>query len=178
MNISLSLSAKRSINSSSALKHILYGSHFQRQSCQECSKKNSVDQLIRQICQSVTQSCPALWNLMHCSTSRSITNSRTLLMSIKSVMLSNHLILCHPLLHLPPVFPSIRIFSNESVLCIRWPNYWSFGFSLSPSNEYSGLISFRIDWFELLVVQGALKSLLQHHSSKASVLQCSAFFMV
>ena len=142
------------------------------------AKKNSVDQLIRQICQSVTQSCPALWNLMHCSTSRSITNSRTLLMSIKSVMLSNHLILCHPLLHLPSVFPSIRIFSNESVLCIRWPNYWSFGFSLSPSNEYSGLISFRIDWFELLVVQGALKSLLQNHSSKASVLQCSAFFMV
>ena len=89
-----------------------------------------------------------------------------------------HLILCRPLLLLSSIFPSIRIFSNESVLCIRWPNYWSFGFSLSPSNEYSGLISFRIDWFELLVVQGALKSLLQNHSSKASILQCSAFFTV
>ena len=97
-------------------------------------------------------------------------------MSIKSVMLSSHLILCHPLLLLPPVPPSIRVFSNESVLCIRWPKYWSF--SISPSNEYSGLISFRMDWLDLLIVQGTLKSLLQHHSSKASILRCSAFFTV
>ena len=93
-------------------------------------------------------------------------------------MPSNHLILCHPLLLLTSVFPSIRVFSNESVLCIRWPKYWSFSFSISPSSEYSGLISFRIDWFYLLAVQGTLKSLLQHHSSKASILQHSAFFMV
>ena len=93
-------------------------------------------------------------------------------------MPSNHLILCHPLLLLPPIFPSIRIFSNELALCIRWPKYWSFSFSISPSNEYSGLISFRIDWFDLLAVQGTLKSLLQHHNSKASILQRSALFMV
>ena len=112
--------------------------------------------------------------------SLSITNSRSLLklMSIKSVMPSNHLILCHPLLLLPSIFPSIRVFSNESVLRIRWPKHWSFSFSISPSNEYSELISFRIDWLYLLVVQGTLKSLLQHHNSKASVLQCSAFFIV
>ena len=100
-------------------------------------------------------------------------------MSIESVMPSNHLILCPPLLLLPSIFPSTRVFSSESVLQIRWPKYWSFSFSISPSNEYSGLISFTIDWFDLLAVQGTLKSLLQHHhSSKASVLQCSAFFMV
>ena len=99
-------------------------------------------------------------------------------MSIESVMLSNHLILCHPLLLLPSIFPSIRVFSNESVLHIRWPKYWSFSFSISPSNKYSGLISFRMDWLDLLAVQGTLKSLLQHHSTKASILQCSAFFMV
>ena len=99
-------------------------------------------------------------------------------MSIASVMPSSHLILCHPLLLLPSVFPSIRVFSNESVLHIRWLKYWSFSFSISPSNEYSGLISFRMDWLNLLAVQGTLKSLLQHHSSKASVLRCSAFFMV
>ena len=93
-------------------------------------------------------------------------------------MPSNHLILCHPLLLLPSIFPSIRVFSNESVLCIRWPKYWSLSFSISPSNEYSGLISFRIDWLDLLAIQGALKSLLQHHISKASVLQHSAFFIV
>ena len=91
-------------------------------------------------------------------------------------MTSNHLILCHPLLLLPSIFPSIRVFSNESVLCIRWPEYWSFSFSISPSN--AGLISFRTDWFDLLAVQGTLKSLIQHHTSKASILQCSAFFMV
>ena len=109
----------------------------------------------------------------------SITNFRSLHkpMSIESVMPSNHLILCHPLL-LPSVFPSIRVFSNESVLHIRWPKYWSFSFSISPSNEYSGRIFFRMDWLDLLAVQGTLKSLLQHHSSKASVLQHSAFFIV
>ena len=100
------------------------------------------------------------------------------LMSIELMMPSNHLILCCPLLFLPSIFPSIRVFSSESVLCIRWPKYWSFSFSISPSNEYSGLTSFRIDWLDLLAVQGTLKSLLQHHSSKASILQCSAFFMV
>ena len=100
------------------------------------------------------------------------------LMSIESVMPSNHLILCHPLLLQPSIFPSIRVFSNESVLHVRWPKYWSFSFSISPSSLYSGLISFRIDWLDLLTVQGTLKSLLQHHSSKASILQCSAFFRV
>ena len=112
--------------------------------------------------------------------SLSITNSWSLLklMSIESVMPSNHLILCNPLLFLPSIFPSIRIFSNESVLHIGWPKYWSFSCSISPSNEYSGLISFRIDWFDLLAVQRTLKSLLQHHSSKASILWCSAFFTV
>ena len=100
------------------------------------------------------------------------------LMSIELVMPSNHLIFCHPLLQLPSIFPSIRVFSNESVLCIRGPKYWSFSFSISPSNEYSGLISFRIDWFDFLVAQGDLKSLLQHHSSKASILRYAAFFMV
>ena len=112
--------------------------------------------------------------------SLSITNSQSLLklMSIESVMSSNYLILCCPLLLLPSVFPSIRVFSNESVFHIRWPEYWSFSFSISPSNEYSGLISFRMDWLDLLAVQRTLKSLLQHHSSKASILWCSAFFMV
>ena len=99
-------------------------------------------------------------------------------MSIVSVMPSNHLILCHPLLLLPSIFPSIRVFSNESTLCMRLPKYWSFSFSISPSNEHSGLISFRMDWLDLLAVQGTLKSLLQHHSSKASILHCSAFFTV
>jgi len=93
-------------------------------------------------------------------------------------MPSNHLVLCHPLLLLPSIFPSIRVFSSESVLCIRWPKYWSFSFSIRPSNEYSGLISFRIHWFDLLAVQGTLKSLLPYHSSKASILWCSAFFVV
>ena len=112
-------------------------------------------------------------------TSLSITNSQSLikLMSIESVMPSNHLILCHLLL-LPSIFPRIRVFSNESVLHIRWPKYWSFSFGISPSNEYSGLISFRMDWLDLLAVQGTLKSLLQHHSSKASICQHSAFFTV
>ena len=109
-----------------------------------------------------------------------ITNSRSLLklMSIELVMPSNHLILCCPLLLLPSFFPSISVFSNESVLHIRWPKYWSFSFKISPSNEYLGLISFRMDWLDLLADQGTLKSLLQHHSSKTSILQCSALFMV
>ena len=109
-----------------------------------------------------------------------ITNSRSLLKlkSIKSLMPSNHLILCHPLLLLPSIPPSIRVFSNESVLHIGWPKYWSFSFNISPSNEYSGLISFRMDWLDLLAVQGILKSLLQHHSSRASILRRSAFFIV
>ena len=112
--------------------------------------------------------------------SLSITNSQSLLklMSIESVMPSNYRILCRPLLLPPSVFPSFRIFSSESALCIRWPQYWSFSFSISPSNEYSGLISFRIDGLDLLAVQGTLKSLFQHHSSKASILQHSAFFTV
>ena len=112
--------------------------------------------------------------------SLSITNSWSLLklMSITSVMPSNYLILCCPLLLPPSIFPTIRVFSNELVLCIKWPKYWSFSFSISPSNEYSGVISFRIAWLYLLAVQGTLKSLLQHHSSKASILQRSAFFIV
>ena len=112
--------------------------------------------------------------------SLSITNfwSFPKLMSIESVMPSNHLILCHPLLLLPSIFPSIRVFSNESALHIRWPKYWSFNFSISPSNEHPGLTSFRMDWLDLLAVQGTLKSRLQHHSSKASTLRCSAFFIV
>ena len=115
-----------------------------------------------------------------CQASLSITNSHSSLklMSIESMMPSSHLILCHPLLLLPSIFPSIRIFSKESVLCIRWPKHWSFSLSISPSNEYAGLISFRMDWLDLLAVQGTLKSLLQHHSSKASILQHSAFFIV
>ena len=119
------------------------------------------------------------WTAAH-QASLSITNSRSLLklMSIESVMPSNHLVLCHPLFLPLSVFPSIRVFSNESVLCIRWPKYQSFSFSISPSNEYSGLISFRMDWLDLLAVQGTLKSLFQHHSSKASIIWCSAFFIV
>ena len=115
-----------------------------------------------------------------CQASLSITNSWSLpkLMSIESVMPSNHLILCRPLLLLPSIFPSIRVFSNESALRIRWPKYWSFSFNISPSNEHPGLISFRMDWLDLLAVQGTLKSLLQHHSSKVSILRCSAFFIV
>ena len=115
-----------------------------------------------------------------CQACLSINNSWSLLklMSIELVMPSNHLILCHPLLLLPSVFPSIRVFSCESVLHIRWPKYWSFSFSITPSNEYLGLISFRMDWLDLLAVQGTLKSLLQHHSSKALILQHSTFFTV
>ena len=118
--------------------------------------------------------------LQHTRLPWSITSSQSLLnlMSTESVMPSNHLILCCPLLLLPSIFPSIRVFSSESVLHIRWPKYWSFSFSISPSNGYSGLSSLRIDWLDLLAIQGTLKSLLQHHSSKASILWCSAFFTV
>ena len=120
-----------------------------------------------------------LWTAAH-QTPLSFTISWSLckLTSVESMKPSNHLILCHPLLLLPSIFNSIRVLSNESVLCIRCPNYWSFSFSISPFNEYSLLISFRIDWLDLLVVQTTLKSLLQHHSSKASIFRCSAFFMV
>ena len=130
---------------------------------------------------SVNHSCPTLYN----PTNRSMPSlpvhhqlPESTQMSIESVMPSNHLIHCRPLLHLPSIFPSIRGFSNESALCIRWPKYWSFSFSISPSNEHPGLISFRMDWLDFLAVQGTLKSLLQHHSSKASILWCSAFFTV
>ena len=130
----------------------------------------------------VTKSCPTLCDPMDCRmlASLSFTISRSLLklMFIESVMPSNHLILCSPLLFLLSIFPSIRDFTNESTLYIRWPKYWSFSFSIGPCNEYSELISFRIDWFDHLAVQGTLKSLLQHHSSKASIFQHSAFFMV
>ena len=119
------------------------------------------------------------WTVAH-QAFLSITNSRSppKPMSIESVMPSNHLILSRPFLLLPSIYPSIRVFSNESALHIRWPKYWSFSFNISPSNEYPGLISFRMDWLDLLAVQGTLKSLLQHHSSKASILRCSAFFIV
>ena len=132
---------------------------------------------------SVTQSYPTLCDPMNCAAhqaSLSITNSQSplKLMSIELLMPSNHFILCRPLLLQPSIFPSIRVFSNESVLHIRWPNYWSFSFSISPSNEYSGLISFRTDQLDLHAVQQTLKSLLQHHSSKASILRLSVFFIV
>ena len=128
------------------------------------------------------QSCPTLCDPMDCSTPGLPVhpNFRSLLklMSIELVMPSNHLILCRPFLLPPSIFPSIRVFSNESVLLIRWPKYWSFNFSISPSDEYSGLISFSVDWLDLLAVQGTLKCLLQLHSSKASILQCPAFLIV
>ena len=129
---------------------------------------------------SVTQSCPTLCDPMNRSMPGLPVNSQSLpkLMSIKSVMPANHPMLCHPLLLPPSIFPSIRVFSNESTLPTRWPKYWSFSFSFSPSNEHPGLISFRMDWLDLLAVQGTFNSLLQHHSSKASILQHSAFFTV
>ena len=130
---------------------------------------------------SVSQSCLTLCNPMNRSTPGLPVHHQLLEftkpMSIESVMPSNHLILCHPLLLLPSIFPSIRVLSNESPLHIRWPKDWSFSFNISPSNEHPGLISFRMDWLDLLAVQGTLKSLLQHHSSKLSILLCSAFFI-
>ena len=147
-------------------------------SCRSTTEQTSV-QLISVQSLGCVQLFATRWTAAH-QTSLSITNSRSLLklMSIELVMPSNHLILCHPFLLLPSIFPNIRVFSNESALRIRWPKYWSFSFSISPSNEYSGLISFRMDWLDLLAVQGTLKSHLQHHSSKASILWCSDFFMV
>ena len=132
--------------------------------------------LVQFICSVISDSATP-WTAAH-QASLSITNSQSLLklMSIKSVMPSNHLILLCPLLLLPSIFPSIRVFSSESTLHIRWPKYWNFSFNISPSNEYSRLSFFRVDWFDLLAVQGTLKSLLQHHSSKASIFWCSAFF--
>ena len=131
---------------------------------------------------SVTQSCPALCNPMDCSTRGFPVHHKLLELAQTHVhwvvMTSSHLILCRPLFLPPAIFPSITVFSNQSVIPIRWPKYWSLSFSISPCNEYSGLISFRIDWFDLHVVQGTLKSLLQHHISKALILQCSAFFTV
>ena len=134
---------------------------------------------VYQFSRSVVSDSATPWTAA-CQASLFITNSRSLLrlIPIELVMPSSHLILCHPLLLLPSIIPSIRVFSNESVLHIRWPKYWSFSFSISPSNEYSRLISFRMDWLDLPAVQGTLKSLLQHHSSKASILQQSAFFIV
>ena len=129
------------------------------------------NQLCSTLCNPMDYSIPGLLSF-------TISQSLLILLSIELVMSCNHLILCCPLLLLPSIFSSIRIFSNESALHIRWPKYWSFSFSISPSSEYSGLISFSIDWFDPLAVQGTLKSLLQHHSSKASILWCSAFFMV
>ena len=139
---------------------------------------NSLIHASVQFSPSVMSDSATPWTTAH-QASRSITNSQSLLklMSIKLVMPSNHLILCHPLLLPPSIFPSIRVSSNESVLHIRWPEYWSFSFSISPSNEYSGLISVRMNWLDLRAVQGTLKSLLQHHSSKARILRQSAFFI-
>ena len=133
------------------------------------------------ICCSVTKSCPTRWNpwTAACQAFLSVAISKRLLLThVMSVMPSSHLILCCLLLLLPSILPSIGIFSNKSALCVKWPKYWRFSFNISPSNEYSGLISFRITWFDLLVVQGTLRSLLQHHSSKASILWRSAFFIV
>ena len=131
----------------------------------------SVTQLCLIFTTSGAAACQAFWSF-------TISQSLLKFMSIELVMPSNHLVLCHPLLLLPLMFPSIKVFSNESALCIRWAKYWNFSFSISPSSEYSGLISFRMVWLDLLAVQGTLKSLLQHHSSKASIIQRSAFFIV
>ena len=132
---------------------------------------SSVAHLCLTPCDPMNRSTPGLQSITNCWTPPRP-------MSIESVMPSNHLLLCCPLLLPPSIFPSVRVFSNESALCIRWPKYWSFSFNISPSNEHPGLISFRMDWLDLLAVQGALKSLLQHHSSKASIPQRSAFFIV
>ena len=132
---------------------------------------SSVTQLYLTLCDPMDHSMLGLPSVTNCQSSPK-------LISIETVMPSNHLILCRPLLLLPSVFPSIRVFSNESALCIRWPKYWSFSFNISPSNEYPGLISFRMYWLDILAVQGMLKSLLQHHSSKASILQRSTFLIV
>ena len=155
---------------------------------QSCSKKTAItvitDKFKRTAKEalvqfsSIAQSCPTLCNPMDCSTPGLPVHHQFKLMSTKSVMPSSHLILCNHLLLLPSIFPNIRVFSNESALCIRGSKYWSFSFNISPSNEHPGLISFRVDWLDLLAVQGTLKSLLYHHSSKASILWHSAFFTV
>ena len=160
----------------------LHPSHLSLDILKQASGTIILFSSVAQLCPTVRTNSSVMCDPMDCSTPGfliGITNSWSLLKltSIELVMPSNNLILCHPLL-LPLLFPSFRVFSSESVLCTRWPNYWSFSFSISPANEYSGLISFRIDWFDLLAVQGTLKSLLQHHSSKASILRCSAFFKV
>ena len=154
--------------------YVFLSSLFQVASCPPGSSQFSSVQLLSHVRLFVTP-----WTAAH-QASLSITNSWSppKPMFIESVMASSHLILCHPLLLLPPIFPSIRVFSNESALRMRWPKYWSFSFSISPPSEHPGLISFRRDWLDLLAVQGTLKSLLQHHSSKASILQHSAFFIV
>ena len=155
--------------------------HFGKYNCEETEAKGSAISWDASV--QLSLSCVWLfvtpWTTAR-QASPSITNSRSLpkLISIELVMPSNHLILCRLLFFLPSIFPAIRVFSNESALCIRWPKYWSFSFNISPSSEYSGLISFRMDWLDLLAVQGTLKSLLQHHSSKASILRHSAFFIV
>ena len=150
---------------------VLYSFHV-------CSKEIQLYIYTEQFSCSVVSDSVTPWPHAACQATLSITNSRSLLKSIESVMPSNHLILCQPLLLPSSIFPSIRVFSNESVLRIRWPKYWTFSFSISPSNEHPGLISVRMDWLDLFAVQGTLKSLLQHHSSKASILRHSAFFTV
>ena len=150
-----------------------------------CTTQRNIALFFNNFHSSSVQSLSCVWLFVTpwtaaCQASLAIASFQSLLklMSIESVMPSNHLILCHPLLLLPSIFPSTRAFSNELVLCIIWPKYWSFSFIISPSNEYSGLIPFRMDSLELLAVQGTIKSLLQHHGSKASILQCSDFFIV
>ena len=177
LSISLSCCIALAKNSSTMLSRRGESKHLCLVPClweKHCLSSFSSGQLLRHVQLFVTRWTAACW------ASLSITNTWSLpkLMSIDSVMPSSHLILCHPLLLLPSIYPSIRVFSNESALPIRWPKQWSFSFSISPSNEHSGLISFRMDWLDLLVVQGTLKSLLQHHTSKASILQHSAFFIV
>ena len=142
------------------------------------TKRFKIIQTVEESCCSFVKSCPTLWPGTPGFSVHHYLWSLCKLVSIESMITSNHFILCRPLLLLPSIFPSIRVFTSESALHIRWPKYWSFSFSISPSNEYSGLISFRMDWLDLLAVQRTLKSLLQHHSSKASILWCSAFFMV
>ena len=166
--ISFSSSVKQNDNSQSFIEILLGSNHIKHEYYLVFS---SAAQLCLTLCDPMNRSTPGL--PVH-------TNSQSLpkLMSIESVMPSNHLILCHPFLLPPSIFPSIRVSSNESALRIRWPKYWSFSFNISPSNEHPGLISFRMDWLDLLAVQGILKSLLQHHSSKAAILLCSAFFIV
>ena len=177
LSISLSCCIALAKNSSTMLSRRGESKHLCLVPClweKHCLSSFSSVQLLRHVQLFVTRWTAACW------ASLSITNTWSLpkLMSIDSVMPSSHLILCHPLLLLPSIYPSIRVFSNESALPIRWPKQWSFSFSISPSNEHSGLISFRMDWLDLLAVQGTLKSLLQHHTSKASILQHSAFFIV